>query len=124
MNQKEISTLLQNEWMSFNSNIGALYSFFENLSGTADKLDQEKKRQFAVGLASIFQGKIEEIEKEIFACIPSIDDLDVFPDFRENELAKETIKTFQDSDFKEKLLAWEDKHPYKSHKLTRLIFSL
>ncbi|MBK6793020.1 MAG: hypothetical protein IPG80_10890 [Anaerolineales bacterium] len=42
MNQEEKIKAIQNLWMRFNSNIGALYSFFEKVTELADEADREK----------------------------------------------------------------------------------
>ncbi|MFT3895293.1 MAG: hypothetical protein QM730_27020 [Anaerolineales bacterium] len=91
---------------------------------TADKLDLEKKRKLSSGLAEIFGENADEVEKEILQNSPCLDDLDVIPDLRDDELLKEMMRQIQDEDFKDRLRQWEFRHPHKSHKLARLIFSL
>jgi len=118
------SKILQSEWTNFNSNLGALYTFFENLVRTVDKLDLEKKRNLASRLAEIFGENAEEVEKEILQYSPSIDDLDIIPDFRNDASMKEMMREIKDETFISKIREWENRHPHKSHKLAKLIFSL
>jgi hypothetical protein len=124
MDAKAQTTLLHSQWTNFNSNTGALYTFFDNLVEIADKLDQERKRKLASGLAEIFGENAEEVEKEILQHSLSVDDWDVVPDLREDASLKEMIKQIQDEDFKARTHQWEIRHPHKSYKLARLIFSL
>lgn len=123
LSEEEKSKLIQSSWMRFNSNIGALYAFFENLTIAADATDKANVKQFAKELAFIFKDKSETVEKDISKFIPSVDDLDVFPDFRRDDSAKEIISAMQDPDLKQALLEWGDKHPYRSQKFVRAFLS-
>lgn len=124
MNTVASQNLLHTQWTNFNSNFGALYTFFDNLTETADRLDLERKKRLASGLAEIFGENAEEVEREILQYSPSIDDLDVFPDFRNDASVKEMMREIKDESFISKIRDWENRHPHKSHKLAKLIFSL
>jgi hypothetical protein len=124
MAAKAQNALLHSQWINFNSNVGALYTFFENLVKTADNLDFERKRKLATGFAEIFGENVGEVEREILPYSPSVDNWDVVPDLREDASLKEMMKQIQDEDFITRIRQWEIRHPHKSHKLARLIFSL
>lgn len=119
----EISKLIQNSWLRFNSNMGALYAMFEHLSMLADEVDKAKIKDISNELAFIFKDKPEIVEKDISKYFPSIDDLDVYPDFRKDESAKEIIQAFQDQELREALLEWEIKHPHRAYRLKRAFSS-
>lgn len=124
MDAKAQTALLHGQWINFNSNVGALYTFFQNLVETADNLDFERKRKLTTGLAEIFSEDAEEVEREILQYSPIVDDWDVVPDLKEDASMKEMMKQIQDEDFITRIRQWEIRHPHKSHKLVRLIFSL
>lgn len=123
MNQEAKVKMIQNTWLRFNSNIGALYALFENLTANADETDKFQIQQIANELAFIFKGSSEIAEKDIKKFIPSVDDLDVYPDFRKDESVKEIIFGLQDQKIKDAILEWETKKPYRAERFRRL-FSL
>lgn len=122
-NGKEKNKHFQSIWMRFNSNIGALYSFFEKVTELADKTDREKIKAISAKVAGLFRDNPEEVEKEITRFIPSIDDLDIYPDIRNNESAKEILEEFKETSFIEEVKEWEKKHPFKSRKFAEILFS-
>lgn len=122
-NEKEKSLQLQNIWMRFNSNIGALYSFFEKVIELADTSDKEKLQAISEKLAGLFRDNPDEVKKEITRFFPSIDDLDIYPDIRNDESAKELLEEFKDTSFIEQVKEWETKHPFKSQKFAEILFS-
>ena len=124
MDAKTQTAILHGQWINFNSNFGALYTFFQNLVETADNLDFERKRKLTTGLAEIFSEDAEEVEREILQYSPIVDDWDVVPDLREDASLKEMMRQIQDEHFITRIRQWEIRHPHKSHKLARLIFSL
>ena len=67
---------------------------FENLSVLAEDGDKVEIREIADELPFIFKNKPEIVEKDISKFSPSIDELDVYPDFRKNESAKEIIQAY------------------------------
>jgi hypothetical protein len=123
-NNDEAGKLIRNTWLRFNSNIGALYAMFESLSTLADEVDKAKIKEIANELAFIFKDKPEIVEKDISKYFPSIDDLDVYPDFRKDKSAKEIIQAFQDQELRDALLEWEIKHPHRAYKLKRAFSSV
>ncbi len=124
MNQEEKVKMIQNAWLRFNSNIGALFALFENLTSSADEIDKAQIRQIANELAFIFKDKSELAEKDIKKFIPSVDDLDVYPNFRKNESVKEIVLAFQDQEIRDAIVEWEGKKPYRSERFRRLFSSV
>ena len=110
-------------WMRFNSNIGALYSFYEKVTILADETDREKIRALSIRLATLFRDDPEKVEKEIASLFPSIDDLDIYPDIRNIESVKELLEEIKDASFIEQAKEWESKHPFKSQKFVEILFS-
>ncbi len=124
MEQKETSATLQNEWMGFNANIGTLYTFFENLDKTADKLDLDRKKAIVEQITTIFGNDPDFTEEKLFGAIPSIDDLEVFPDIRKDASYKDIIGIFQGTEFEDMFNEWGNLHPHKSQKFARVVLSL
>lgn len=77
--------------MRFNSNIGALYSFYEKVTELADETDREKIKALSIRLAILFRDDPEKVEKELASLFPSIDDLDIYPDIRNIEDRKSVV---------------------------------
>src|SRR6266508_2996901 len=123
LTQEEKKKLLFNTWMRFNSNIGALYSFFEKTIELVDTTDAEKIKSISTKLAGLLREKPEDIEKDFSIFFPSIDDLDIYPDIRSNASVKEMFEELQDSRFIEQILEWENQHPFKSQKFLEIIYS-
>ncbi len=123
LNKEEKSKQLQNIWMRFNSNIGALYSFSEKVTELADETDKEKIKAISTKLAGLFRDNPDAVEKEIARFFPSIDNLDIYPDIRNDESAKEILEEFKDTSFIEQVQEWEKKHPFKSQKFAEILFS-
>jgi hypothetical protein len=110
-------------WTRFNSNVSALYSFFERLTEIADTLDKEKIKRMSIDLAPLFRDTPENIEADLLKNFPSIDDLDFYPSIQDSASVREMIATLQDSKFIEQILDWEQKHPYKSQKFLKILYS-
>ena len=123
LNKEEKSKQLLNLWTSFNSNIGALYSFFEKVTELADEADKEKIKAISAKLAGLFRDNPDEVEMEIASLFPSIDDLDIYPDIRNNESIKEMMEELKDASFIEQVKGWEKKHPFKSQKFMEILLS-
>jgi len=123
LSQDEKKKLLFSTWMRFNSNIGALYSFFEKTMELVDATDKEKIKKLSSKLAALLKEKPGDVEKELSVFFPSIDDLDIYPDIRNNDSVKEMMEAFQDSSFIDLALEWERKKPFKSQKFIELIYS-
>ncbi len=124
LSQEEKAKMIQNVWLRFNSNIGALYAMFENIPSFADQIDKTKIKEIANELAFIFKDKPEIVENDISKYIPSVDDLDVYPDFHKDDSIKEIIHAFQDQEIKDAMLQWEAKKPYRSERFKRLFSSV
>lgn len=110
-------------WTRFNSNVGALYSFFAKVTEIADELDKEKIKKVSIELGPLLKENPESVEADLLKYFPSIDDLDFFPDIRNDDSIKEMMSDFQDSKFIDRILEWEKKHPYKSQKFLKTIYS-
>jgi len=123
LSQEEKKKLLLNTWMRFNSNVGALYSFFEKTTELADKLDWEGIRKISSQVAALLKQDPEEVEKDISSLFPSMDDLEIYPDIRNDDSVKEMMEAFQDSKFMEQVSEWEQRHPFKSQKFVEIIYS-
>jgi hypothetical protein len=111
--------LIRAAWMRFNSNIGSLYSLFENLNPSADQLDKAQIQKLIQELAFVFKDNPEAIEKDISKYIPSIDDLDMIPNFAKSASVKEMVTSFHDPEIRDTLLQWEQKKPYRAIRLVR-----
>lgn len=122
-NLEESNKSLINIWIRFNSNIGALYSFTEKVTEIADEEDREKLKIISAKLAGLFRDNPGEVEKEITRFFPSIDNLDIYPDIRNDESTKEVLEEFKDTSFIEQVQGWEKKHPFKSQKFAEILFS-
>jgi hypothetical protein len=120
---EEKSKLTQNAWMRFNSNIGALYSFFEKLTQTADNLDEADVKKLVNEMAFIFEDKPDIVEKDVLKYIPSVDNLDVFPDFRKTADFRDMLSAIQDQKVKDALIEWQTKKPYRAQRFVRLFSS-
>lgn len=121
--QDKGSKLVQGAWTRFNSNLGSLYAFFEALTKTADEVDKRKLHELANELSFVFKDKPEIIEKDFARYIPSVDDLDVFPDFRKDDTIQAVVSAFRDEDVLNAIREWEEKHPHRSQRLVRAFSS-
>jgi len=110
-------------WMRFNSNIGALYSFFENLTPQADQADKASFQKLAKEMAFIFEEDTETVEKDITRYAPAIDDLDIYPNFKKVDSIKAIINNLQDPEIQKEMLEWQQKHPHRSQRWIRAFSS-
>lgn len=120
----EKSQLIKNTFQRFNSNIGALHLFFENIPKAADEIDKIKLKLLVDEVAFIFKDKPEAVEEDFAQYIPSMNDLDVYPDFRKNDSAKLAISELKSPEIKEILLEWESKHPYRAQRFVKVYSSI
>ncbi|MFN8433842.1 MAG: hypothetical protein U0V18_07470 [Anaerolineales bacterium] len=118
MNQEEKIKAIQNLWMRFNSNIGALYSFFEKLTVLADQIDEEKLQAIVNELEFIFKDKLD-IKKDVRKYIPSVDDLDVQPDFSKDKTVQEITESIKDPEVINVINGWGENHPHRLQRLKR-----
>jgi len=108
-------------WHKFTANIGSLWLFSNQITQMADKLDQDKVREIALEMADIFDNDPKEVEKEFLAFLPSLDDLDIYPNFYKNANVRETFQLFKSSDFKERVLDWAVENVAKAQKLVHIV---
>lgn len=123
LNQEDRKKLLFNTWMRFNSNMGSLYAFFEKATELLDASDRAKVKEISSKLAILLKESPEQVEQDMEIFFPSLDDLDIYPDIRNSDSVKEMYAAFQDSVFKDKILEWEQKHPFKSRKFLEIVYS-
>ena len=123
MDKSQLEKIHLNTWMRFSSNMGALYSFFEKVTETADEFDKDKIKKLATDLAILLKDDPIAVEEDLSRYFPSIDNLDVYPDIRKDDSVREMMTAFQESDFISKVLDWEKRHPYKSQKFLKIIYS-
>ncbi len=108
-------------WFRFNSNVGSLLMFSREITTIADRLDQEKIHEVAADLAHVFGDEPADVEKELLEFFPSLDHLEIYPDFRQNPDVKEIFAFFQTGEFKKRTLDWVFEHPAKANKLANVI---
>jgi hypothetical protein len=108
-------------WHKFTANIGSLWLYSQQIPEMADRLDQEKVREIALEMADIFDDDPKEAEKEFLAFLPSLDELDVYPNFYENANVRETFDLFKTSDFKERVLEWALENIGKAQRLVHIV---
>ncbi len=104
-------------WQAFNANFGSLRLFGEQIAQVADQLDRQSVREMAEVLADVFDESVEQIEAELLDFFPSLDDLDLYPDFAENPDVRQTFELFNDSFFKARVVRWGMENPRKMHQL-------
>jgi len=108
-------------WHKFTANIGSLWLCSQQIPKMADRLDQEKVREIALEMADIFDDDPKEIEDEFLAFLPSLDELNFYPNFYENANVRETFDLFKTSDFKKRVLAWALENPGKAQRLVHVV---
>lgn len=104
-------------WQGFNANIGSLWLFSQQITKMADQLDLEKVHEVSAQLAPLFGDDPKDVETELLEFLPSLDDLEIYPNFLENPNVRETFQFFQTSEFKKHTLEWASQQPDKAHKL-------
>jgi hypothetical protein len=104
-------------WYAFQSNLGALRLFSEEVSKLSDQLDRDRIRELAKDMADIFGDDPKQVEVEMLEFTPSLENLDVLPDVRQNPQAQEAFRSLRDSKFKSRVTRWSHENPQKSYKL-------
>lgn len=108
-------------WHKFTANTGSLWLYSQQIPEMADKLDQDIVREMAFEMADIFNDDPKDVEKELLEFLPSLDDLDIYPNFSENANVRETFELFKSDDFKERVLEWALENVGKGQKLVNVI---
>jgi hypothetical protein len=116
--------ILRKVWNRFNANVRALSFFSKVGTKSIDQLDRELIHRKAKEIADLFDDPIEEVEKEILSFIPSLDSIEVEPDYLANQDIQTIIRALNDDSFKHSLLRWYKKNPRKGGKLIQVIHSL
>ncbi len=117
-----IATLAQHlyrTWQIFNANFGSLRLFGEQIAQVADGLDRQSVSDMAEVLADVFDEPQEEVEVELLEFLPSLDDLELYPNFAERPDIRETLQYFKDRRFKARVLQWVVENPRKGYKLAQ-----
>ncbi|MBN2005582.1 MAG: hypothetical protein JXA21_19645 [Anaerolineae bacterium] len=110
---------LYRTWQAFNANFGSLRLFGEQIAQIADRLDRQSVSDMAEVLADVFDEPQEEVEAELLEFLPSLDDLELYPNFADRPDVRETLQYFKDRRFKARVLQWAMENPRKSHKLAQ-----
>jgi hypothetical protein len=119
--RQRIDKLFYQIWYAFQSNLGALRLFSEEVSKLSDQLDRDRIRELAKDMADIFGDDPKQVEVEMLEFTPSLENLDVLPDVRQNPQAQETFKSLRDSRFKSRVTRWSHLNPQKSYKLSDVL---
>lgn len=107
-------------WQAFASNLGALRIFGQEASSHADQLDHTRIQELANEMADMFGDDPGLVEKELSEFTPSLDELDIFPDPRQDPKVREMIKDFKDSEFKARVQRWSLENPKSAYKFADL----
>jgi hypothetical protein len=110
-------------WQGVEANLGALWLFSDEISKHADQLDRARIHEFAKEMADAFGDELQQVEQELMEFTPSLDELDVYPDFRQRPDVREAIQFFQDSHFKTRVREWSLENPQKAHKFSAVFSS-
>ena len=114
--------LFQQIWQGFEANLGALWLFSDEISKHADQLDRTRIHEYAKEMADAFGDDPQQVEQELLEFTPSLDELDIFPDFRQRPDVRLAIQFFQDSHFKTRVHKWALENPQKAHKFSAVFF--
>ncbi len=98
-------------WHAFYASFGSLRLFSEQIGRVSAEIDYATIQQAARELAEILNDDPRQIEDEIQQFLSSTNDLNVYPDFRDNSQIHQTLMDLQDSAFKDHLLDWAKKNP-------------
>ncbi len=110
---------LYRTWQIFNANFGSLRLFGEQIAQVADGLDRQSVSEMAEVLADVFDDPQEEVEAELLEFLPSLDELELYPNFAERPDVREALQYFKDRRFKARILQWALENPRKGHKLAQ-----
>jgi hypothetical protein len=119
---KTLDQYLYRTWQIFNTNFGSLRLFGEQIAQIADRLDRQSVGEMAEVLADVFGDPQEEVEAELLEFLPSLDDLDLYPNFAERPDVREAFQCFGDQRFKARVLQWSVDNPRKSYQLAQVWF--
>jgi hypothetical protein len=114
--------LFQQIWQGFEANFGALWLFSDEVSKHADQLDRTRIHEYAKEMADALGDDPQQVEQELLEFTPSLDELDVYPDFRQRPDVREAIQFFRESHFKTRVRKWAIENPQKAHKFS-MVFS-
>lgn len=110
---------LHRTWQVFNANFGSLRLFGEQIAQVADRLDRQSVHEIAEVMADVFDEPVVQVEAELLEFIPSLDDLEIYPNVAENPDVREALELLKDHRFKRKLMQWAIDNPRDSYKLTQ-----
>jgi len=107
-------------WQAFVSNLGALRLFSQEASLHADQLDRTRIHELANEMADMFGDNPHQVEKELLEFTPPLDNLEIFPDPRQDPKVREMLKDFKTTRFKSRVLEWALENPRSAYKLSDL----
>ena len=118
----QLDQMINATWMAFESNLNALWSFTDHISRSADDIDHQRIVETANELAELFGEKREDVEEELKQFTPSLEKMELYPDFRENSDVRDAMLAFQDSKFRQRILKWGQENPKKSRRFAEIFF--
>jgi hypothetical protein len=107
-------------WQAFASNLGALRVFSQEASLRADQLDHMRIHELANDMAEMFNDDPLQVEQELIEFTPTLDNLEIFPDPRQDPKVQQMLRDFKDSKFKARVQRWALENPKKAYKFSDL----
>ena len=115
--KNDLNNQFKQVWARFNSNLSALWIFSQEIANLAEQWDEQMIHKLAVDIADLFGDDPEEVEKDIRELTPSVSELEVQPDYRENASVREIIDAFQSGEFQRRALRWIGRNPKQGYRL-------
>lgn len=113
--------LFKQIWMGFIANVGSLLIFSREISSLADRLDREKVHDLALDFSALFGDDPSQVEEELLEFSPSLESLEIYPDFSQRTDIQEALAFLQTGAFKKRAFDWALVHPSKAHKLVEIV---
>jgi hypothetical protein len=120
--REQLDLQINSAWLAFEANLNALWEFADNISQHADDIDTHRVKKTARDLEEIYGDDPEEIEADLLRFTPSLADMELYPDFREDPDVRETMQAFQSGEFKERMLCWAKENPKKANQFVQIFF--
>lgn len=121
--RQQFDQLFNQIWQGFVANLGALQLFCQEVSKHADELDRSRIHELSKEMADIFADDPIQVEQELLEFTPFLEDLEIYPDFRQHPKAAEALKLFRDSKFNSHMLEWSKENPQKAYKFAEVFAS-
>ena len=120
--REQLDLQINSAWLAFEANLNALWEFADSISQHADDIDTHRVKKTARDLAEIYGDDPKEVEADLLRFTPSLADMNLYPDFREDPEVRETMQAFQSSEFKERMLCWAIESPKKANRFVQIFF--